>query len=243
MGKEFEIRLDAETGATPDQVWDAVATGPGISAWLVGRTEVDGETVRTSFGDGWIPAGTVTGAEPGHRFAHRTATAPDGRFLAHEYLIEGRDSGATVLRAVTSGFLPGDDWAGEFEAMGFGTTLFFATLVEYLRFFPARAPQTVTLFGPPVHDWPAAWQQLHAALGLGPAPRPGDQATGGPLDGGVVYFSNPHTLGVRTPHGLFRFIRGLPGVLVLDHATFPGGPATTAGRTTDWQRFIHEELT
>jgi len=93
MAKEFETRLDAT----------ATATGPGVSSWFVGRTEIDGETVRTAFGDDWIAPSHVTAADPPHRFAHRSDTAPDGRYIAYEYLVEGRAGSSTVLRTVTSG--------------------------------------------------------------------------------------------------------------------------------------------
>jgi uncharacterized protein YndB with AHSA1/START domain len=237
MGKEFETELDAVVDATPEQVWDAIATGPGISSWFVGRTEIDAGTVRTAFGDDWIPAGQITTAEPPHRFGYRSDTAPDGRFIAYEYLVEGRDRAATVLRAVTSGFLPGDDWAGEYEAMQYGTALFFATLVQYLRHFPGATLTPVTAFGPPVTDWPAAWTALHTALGLRD-PRPGDPARaeipGLPAIDGEVYFSNPHTLGIRTPDALYRFIRGLHGSLVAAHALTHATPGTANA----WTAFL-----
>jgi len=230
MGKDFSRRLDAQVPATPEQVWDAIATGPGISSWFVGRTEIDGSTVRTSFGDGWIPAGTVTAAERPHRFAYRSDTAADGRFVAYEYLVEGRAGGATVLRTVTSGFLPGDDWADEFEAMGYGTELFFHTLTDYLRYFPGRFATPVTAFGPPVTDWPETWRRLHAALGLDPAPRPGDPVHAGLIPDGVVSFVNPHALAVRAPDAMYRFVRGFHGSLVLDQALFsPADPGIPAG--------------
>ena len=237
MGKDFETRLDAEVPATPEQVWQAIATGPGVSSWFVGRTEIDGDTVRTSFGDDWIPAGRVTArAEPTH-FAYGSEPGADGRFVAYEYLVEGRDSASTVLRTVTSGFLPGDDWAAEYEAMQYGTALFFATLLEYLRWFPGRVATPVTAFGPPVADWPAEWRRLHATLGLSD-PRPGDEVRaelpGLPAVDGEVYFVNPHTLGIRTPDALYRFIRGLHGGLVVGHALF----SPTAGAGPAWAAFL-----
>ena len=215
MGKDFETHLDA----TPEQVWDAIATGPGITSWFVGRTGIDGDTVSTDFGDGWIPTGTIKINNRPHHFAYASEPAPDGRFIAYDYLVEGRDRSATVLRTVTSGFLPGDDWADEYEAMRYGTQLFFATLVEHLR-HPGPAATPVTVLGPPVTDWPATWTALFARLGLGPDPRPGD---------GDVYFRNPHTLGLRTGHGLARFIRGLHGSLVV---VAPGD--------TDWTAFLRD---
>jgi uncharacterized protein YndB with AHSA1/START domain len=230
MGRDFEMRLDAQVPATPEQVWDAVATGPGISSWFVGRTEIDGATVRTSFGDGWIPPGVVTAADAPRRFAYRSDTGEDGRFVAYEYLVEGRAGAATVLRTVTSGFLPGDDWADEFEAMRYGTEVFFHTLTDYLRWFPGRFATPVTAFGPPVADWPRTWQRLFAALGLGPAPRPGDPVRAAVIPDGVVSFVNPHALAVRAPDALYRFQRGFHGSLVAGHALFSAAdPGTWPG--------------
>ncbi|MFD0524085.1 hypothetical protein [Paractinoplanes durhamensis] len=148
--------------------------------------------------------------------------------MANEFLIEGRDRSATVLRVVNSGFLPGDDWAGEFEAMQWGNAMFFATLVEYLRFFPGRAATPVTVFGPPVADWPAAWAALYKKLGVGPSPRIGD-----PAAGGEVFFVNAHTLGVRTSIGFYRFLRGFHGAMVVSHELFGDDP-------TDWAAFLRE---
>jgi hypothetical protein len=128
---------------------------------------------------------------------------------------------------VTSGFLPGDDWADEYEAMRYGTHLFFATLVEQLNRFPGRHATPVTAFGPPVTDWPATWAALHKALGLGPQPQPGDPVPGG----GHVYFVNPHTLGLSTPDGLYRYIRGFHGSMVAAHALITPDD-------TDWAAFL-----
>jgi uncharacterized protein YndB with AHSA1/START domain len=229
MGKDFENHLDATVPATPEQVWDAIATGPGISTWFVGRTEIDDTGVHTALGDIPLPAATVTTRDEPRHFAYRTGTAPDGRYRAYEFLVEGRDHSATVLRTVTSGFLPGDDWAGEYEAMQYGGALFFATLVDHLTHFPGRTATPVTAFGPPVTDWTATWRALTGALGLDPAPRPGDTTA----DGGTVYFTNPHTLGIRTGNGHHRYLRGFHGALVASHALF-----TTAGQP-DWTALLN----
>jgi len=103
--------------ANPDEVWAAIATGPGIDSWFMGRNDVKpgpGGAVRTVFGE-YAPELEVTAWDPAHRFAYRSGEAPDGRFIAYEFLIEGRSGSSTMLRTVTSGFLPGDDWADEFD--------------------------------------------------------------------------------------------------------------------------------
>jgi hypothetical protein len=189
--------------------------------------------VRTEFG-AYSPVATVTAWEPLKRLAYRSdegagegetgETGESGRFVAFEFHIEGRGGGRTVLRMVTSGFLPGDDWEAEYDAMVKGLELFFSTLVEYLRHFPGRTATPITAFGPPVTDWPRAWAVLHRALGLRGTVAPGAPVRCtpeglAPIEG-VVYFVNPHTLGVRTADALYRFLRGLHGAMVVGHHLF-----------------------
>lgn len=226
MGHRWEQRDEATVGASVEEVWEAIATGPGIDSWFMGRNEVepgpDG-AIRTSMGSFTMDS-AITGWEPLHRFAHRGTDGPDGRFIAYEYLIEGRDQGSTVLRMVANGFLPGDDWETEFEAMSLGGAMYFATLVAYLNHFAGRTGQPINVSGPPVTDWPTAWAELHRALGLSASPRVGDPARatvpGLPAVEGVVDFVNPHAIGIRTPDALYRFIRGYFGSIVLGHHIF-----------------------
>ena len=155
MGHQFAQHHEAEVPASPEEVWAAIATGPGIDSWFMGRNEVepgDGGAVRTAFGE-YTPELPITGWDPAQPARLRQRPAPDGRFIAQEFLIEGRAGGSTVLRAVTSGFLPGEDWAEEFEAMTLGGELYFTTLVEYLTHFTGRFAVPVTVFGPPGTSW------------------------------------------------------------------------------------------
>jgi len=227
MGHEFEGRNEVDLAATPEQVWEAIATGPGIDSWFLGRNQVEpgeGGTVRTAFGD-YAPESTVTAWEPPRRFAYRSGRAEDGRFIAYEFLVEGRDGGSTVLRMVTSGFVPGDDWEDEFEAMTKGGEMFFRTLVEYLTRFPGRTATPITVFGPPASgDWERARTVLGDALGLTTTWTQGDRVRFTP-DGlepvdGVVYFVNADTLGLRTSDALYRFLRGFRRPLVASHHLF-----------------------
>ena len=227
MGHPFEQRRQADVPATPDEVWAAIASGPGIDSWFMGRSAVqpgaDG-TVRTVFGE-YAPELGVTAWDPARRFAYRSDEAADGRFIAYEFLIEGRAGGSTVLRAVTSGFLPGDDWADEFEAMTLGGELYFRTLVEYLTHFAGRFAAPVTAFGPPGTTWTRDRALLCRALGLPEDAKPGDPAwfttdeAAGPADG-VVYVANAHTIGIRTPDALYRFLRGFGKPALAAHHLF-----------------------
>jgi uncharacterized protein YndB with AHSA1/START domain len=235
MGHEFEQIDHADVDATVEEVWQAIATGPGIDSWYMGRTEVAEGTVRTVFG-GFTPESPVTAAEPGKRFAYAMPAAPDGRFIAFDFLIEGRAGGSTSLRLVTNGFLPGDDWAEEFEAMSKGGALYFRTLVEYLNHFAGRTAIPVTAFGPPVDDWGRAWTRLGEELGLDRAAREGDRVT---IDGasGTVYFANEPTVGIRTADGIFRFVQGFHGPMIAMHNLF--APAADGAQAEQfWQSWL-----
>ena len=75
MGKPFEIRKEITLDATAGAVWEAVATGPGLTAWFM-PMEIDPDSPM------------VTAYEPGRRLSVRMPGAPDGSFHAFEYLIE-----------------------------------------------------------------------------------------------------------------------------------------------------------
>jgi uncharacterized protein YndB with AHSA1/START domain len=244
VGHEFEMRRDMELDADAAHVWEAIATGPGLDSWFMGHNTVEpgeGGTVATAFGN-YTPRSAVTAWEPRRRLAHHTGEAEDGRFLAYEFLIEGRDRSSTVLRVVTSGFLPGDDWEDEYEAMTMGSEMFLRTLAAYVAHFPGRAATPITAIGPSVDQWERAWAALRGELGLTRAAAEGDRVRfvppGGPPVDGVVYFTNAHTLGVRTDDALYRFFRGLQGVMVAMHHLFTDGVDEQATERA-WQAWLH----
>jgi uncharacterized protein YndB with AHSA1/START domain len=246
MGHEFAQHNEAEVPASPDEVWAAIATGPGIDSWFMGRNEVKagaGGAVRTVFGE-YAPELEITGWDPAHRFAYGSGRAPDGRFIAYEFLIEGRAGGSTVLRTITSGFLPGDDWADEFEAMTLGGELYFGTLVAYLTYFAGRFATPVTAFGPPGTSWSRDRSLLCRGLGLTERPEPGDPvrfaAEAGPADG-LVYFANAHAIGVRTPDALYRFMRGFAKPVIAAHHLFAGDADPDQARQA-WEAWLSRTL-
>ena len=65
MGKPFDIRREVGLVAEPEQVWAAVATGPGLAAWFM-PMELDPDSPM------------VTSWEPGRRLGVRTPPADDG---------------------------------------------------------------------------------------------------------------------------------------------------------------------
>lgn len=197
-------RLEKEVAlnATPEQVWEAIATGPGLASWFMPMEIAAGEGGTSSMG-------TVTAWEPGKRFAVQTPEAEDGSFQAFEYLIEAREGGSTVLRFVQSGF-SGDNWETEYEGMSHGWDMYFHTLGQYLTYFADRTAAYILAEGPPASADEGSWPVVTAALGLPDAVAEGDHVRltpGGlaPLDGVVDYLRPGFFLGVRTADGLYRF--------------------------------------
>ncbi|MFI0445942.1 SRPBCC domain-containing protein [Actinomadura sp. 6N118] len=247
MGHEFELQKEITLAASPEDVWDAIATGPGVDAWFMGRSEFEpregGSATFTMAGQ--TEMSTITGWDPAKRLAYRTEPGEDGKFMAIEYLIEGRGGGSTVLRLVHSGVL-GDDWEDEFEAMKTGWDMYLHTLGQYLVHFRGRHAGTVTAFRPGIPE-EGFWTALKRQLGLGDSVAEGDRvslsAEGlAPVEGVVDYVDLPSFLGVRTDDGLYRFIysgveRGSVGVC--GHHLFAAGIDAGQAEKT-WQAWLNE---
>jgi uncharacterized protein YndB with AHSA1/START domain len=228
MARPFEFTDEFEVPATPEEVWNAISTGPGIDSWFMGRNEVEpreGGTTRTEL-PGFTMASTVTEWEPPTRFALRSPEGPDGSLHAFEYTVEGRGKDTTMVRWLHHGFL-GDNWEAEYEALTEGDPMYFDKLAKYLTYFRGRIATPVNVFGPPVGDRDHAWEVFRRALGL-----PGPVALGDrvrltpeglpPLEGVVDYLS-PSFLGVRTDDGLYRFMHTFDGLVGLGHHIFVAG--------------------
>jgi uncharacterized protein YndB with AHSA1/START domain len=243
MGRNFEVSHQIAVASSPEVIWDAIATGPGIDCWFMGHNEVEpgpAGVVRTVMGD-YRPELAITAWDPGTRLAYREAAQPDGRFIAYEFLIEGRDAGSTVLRMVTSGFLPDDDWEDEYDAMSKGLQMFLRTLAEYINHFTGRKATVITAFGPQTADWHADWAKLHQAFGLTAPAAIGAPAVlhspGLPNIEGVVYFTNPDTIGIRTADAIYRFLGGFHGPIVAAHHLFADTIDQTATESA-WQTWL-----
>ena len=229
MGHEFELRKEITLDATPEQVWEAIATGPGADAWFMGRNEVEpweGGTARMTLA-GSTEEATVTAWDPPRRFAYRSEPGEDGTFMAFEYLIEGREGGSTVLRLVQHGVL-GGDWESEYGELQAGWDMYLHTLAQYLTHFPGRTAAPVTAMRPGAGGPEQVWAVLTRQLGRAGAITVGDRVrltVPGlpPAEGVVDYADLPTFLGVRTGDGLYRFIYSGPrrgSVVVLGHHVF-----------------------
>ena len=139
--------------------------------------------------------------------------APDGTFNALDYAIEARTGGTAHLRYVHSGILA-DGWEDQYDAIDGHTDFYLHTLAQYLEHFNGRQVTYVGqpssgIEGPEAAGTPDAMKALRAALGVSADDGVGDAVgaslgDAGSLDG-VVDYSTPEFLGVRTADGLYRF--------------------------------------
>ncbi|UOE45836.1 SRPBCC family protein [Agromyces larvae] len=119
---EYRLERRYEVAATPEQVWDAIATAEGIATWMVPtrlEPRVGGEV---SFDVGAFEStGVVTDYTPTRRFAYEEPWPPVGGHdwsqvtpLATEFLVESTSGGSCVIRVVSSAFGTGADWEREY---------------------------------------------------------------------------------------------------------------------------------
>lgn len=234
MPREFETRNEMSVDATPEQVWDAIATGPGVDAWFMGRTEFDpGETVRTEFPGGHTVRYAVTAWDPPHRLAYRSEPRDDGEVHAFEYLVEGREGSTTIVRVAHSGALA--NWDEEYEAMREGDAIYAAKLATYLRHFSGRTGPSILVERAIAGTRDEAMARALAGLGLAGPVAEGERVRLVP-DGlepleGVVDLAAPHALGVHTEHGMFHAFHAM-GVLVAEEHRYDGGALR------DWQGWL-----
>src|ERR1043165_379872 len=68
----FEITMEVEAEATPEQAWEAITTGRGQDSWFMGSSGIEpreGGKVRWSIGD-FTQESTVITWDPPHRFVN-----------------------------------------------------------------------------------------------------------------------------------------------------------------------------
>jgi hypothetical protein len=224
------VQIEFEVPGTPEEVWQAIATGPGISSWFVPTEfeERDGKpvTLILKFGPGIEPRSAVTAWNPPRMFATEAdGWMPGSPPIANEWSIEARGGGICVVRIVQSLFASTDDWDMQLEAAKGGLASFLEILRIYLTHFRGKRSAMTQFSAPAAGTEEEAWGALTTALGLkemsigqrfaAPAGVP-------PFRGIVEYVTqNPFD-------ALLRLEQPAPGVAALGIAAYPGGPTTVA---------------
>lgn len=222
------VEAEIEVPGTPEEVWEAIATGPGITAWFV-PTDVEerpGGTVSQYHGEGpgMRQTADITAWEPPTRFAYETEWAPDEgvapRRMASEFLVEAKAGGTCVVRVVNRGFGDGEEWDRALEGTRGGWGPALTSLRLYLEHFAGQAAAPVSTSGPLEGARADAWRALLDALGMpdaGEGDRVAASADGAPEIAGTVEFA-------RDTQMILRLERPAPGLGMVG----VGGPGATA---------------
>lgn len=167
------VEVEVEVPGTPEEVWKAIATGPGVSSWFVPTEEEKGEDgtptrIISHFGPGMDSIAKVTEWDPPRRFAAESEDlGPEAPPIATEWIVEARSGGVCVVRVVHSLFTSSEDWDDQVASWESGWPGFFRILRLYLTHFRglrgAAAFQTMAMAPEPASE---AWEALTTALGL-----------------------------------------------------------------------------
>ncbi len=251
------VHVDVEVPGTPEEVWQAIATGPGISSWFVPSAfeEKDGRPVAVTmhFGPGMVARSAVTAWDPPRMFAAQGEGWGGSPPIATEWSVEAREGGVCVVRVVHSLFASTDDWDNQLEGTESGWPGFFRTLRIYLTHFRGQRSAIVQLVAPVAGTEAEAWDSLTGALGLNglcvgqhwtaPASVPA-------LSGVAEYVSqNPYDM-------LLRLDKPRPGVAALGAFNMGGqsmvalsvyqygdqAAETVARETPRWRAWMHERF-
>lgn len=163
------VQVEVEVSGTPEEVWRAIATGPGISSWFVPTRseERKGGQVVSTFGPGMDCPATITLWQPLERFVAESEMGPPGSpKVATEWSVEARAGGKCVVRVVHSLFASTDDWDNQLDGLEQGWPTYFRILRRYLENFKGMACSAMQFVGFSTESETKAWEKAGGELGL-----------------------------------------------------------------------------
>jgi len=252
------LQVEFEVPGTPEEVWQAIATGPGISSWFVPAEieERDGKPVamKLKFGPDMEIRGAITAWDPPRMFTGEGEVYGGSPPVATEWNVEARAGGVCLIRIVHSLFASTDEWDNQLEGAAGGWAGFLNILRIYLTHFRGQRAAIMQVTTPIASTEAEAWDTLTEALGIkgvSVGQRWTTPAGVSPL-GGVV------ELVTEDPYdALLRLDKPGPGIAALGAVTYPGGQSlvamnlyvygdqaaeTVARETLVWQAFLEERF-
>lgn len=253
------VQAEVEVPGTPEEVWEAIATGPGITSWFV-PSEVDGRAggeAVSHFGPGMDSVATITEWDPPRRFVAGTAgeMGPAGPSVATEWIVEAKGGGTCTVRVVHRWFADSDAWDDQFEGHTHGWQSFFRVLRLYLGAFRGMHGAPVQVMGVAPEPKEEAWEAWTRPLGLAGAAvgdRVSAPAGAPPLAGTVEWAGQP----AWPEELLLRLDAPAPGIAhLVPHAMGgrvyltlrlylygDGAPAAAAEAEAAWQAWMEERF-
>ena len=251
------VQVEVEVPGTPEEVWQAIATGPGISSWFVPTEfeERDGKPVAVTlnFGPGMESRSVVTAWDPPRMFAAQGEGWGGSPGIADEWTVEARAGGVCVVRVVHSLFASTDDWDNQLEGTESGWPGFFRILRIYLTHFRGQRSAMMQWMAPTAGTEAEAWDELTMALGLNGviAGQRWTAPAGVPEQGGAIEYVSQ-----RPGSALVRLDTPGPGVAAFGAVNFGGqsmvtlsvylygdqAAGTVARETPLWEAWVQERF-
>jgi uncharacterized protein YndB with AHSA1/START domain len=251
------VEAEVDVSGTPEQVWHAIASGPGISSWFVPTTleeRVGGTTVSSFASNHSMDSqATITEWEPSRRFVAESVQEGPGT-VATEWTVEAKAGGVCRVRVVHSWFADTDDWDNQFEGHSFGWMAFFSILRVYLEHFQGLPCRVVQLMAMSTEATAEAWGNLVRPLKLVDAhvKDPVKTPPGAPEMSGIIEVVNPPQrpglilrLDKPTPAiaHLFAMPMGAKTMLPVRIYLYGKEAAALAGQIeAAWQRWLGEQF-
>lgn len=163
------VQVEVEVPGTPEEVWEAIASGPGISAWFVPTRmeQRQGGEIVSNFGPGMDCPASITEWEALKRFvAEGSMGGPGSPTVATEWSVEARAGGKCLVRVVHSLFASTDDWDNQLDGLEQGWPAYFRILRRYLEHFRGQACAAMQFVGFSTEPEATAWEKAGGALGL-----------------------------------------------------------------------------
>ena len=164
------VEVETEVPGTPEEVWQAIATGPGISAWFVPTKleEREGGAIVLDFGPGMESKAVIKTWDAPRRFVaeNKEGMGPGSPTVADEWTVEAKSGGTCRVRVVHSWFASTDDWDNQYEDVEQGWPAFFRILKIYLAHFRGQPSEVIALMAMSTESKSAVWDRLLVSLGL-----------------------------------------------------------------------------
>lgn len=161
------VRIETEVPGAPETVWDAVATGPGVSAWFV-RTEVrDDGTIVSDFGPGMESVARITHWDPPRRFTAESADlGPEAPPIVTEWAVAPAGDGRCRVSVTHRVAVEGTEWDSHLENWESGWPWFLRILDAYLAHFAGEPCVSFRVMGTASEPAETAWAAFAEALDL-----------------------------------------------------------------------------